>query len=103
MGGLSKKILIILVIALLLRIAVAFWSLNFRENTDVLRYKDWARIGYLYGYGDSYTTKHLLFGTQPNNQPPGSLYILSGAYYAELQSAKIILKITKSKPGSNQW
>jgi Gpi18-like mannosyltransferase len=100
---LSKTFLIFLLAAIVLRILVAFWSLQFRENTDVLRYKDWTRIAYLHGFADTYTSSHLTFGTLPNNQPPGSLYTLSIAYNIELQTAKLISKLTNTPPGNNQW
>ena len=99
----SKTFLFLLFLAFALRLSVTWWSLNFRENSDVLRYKDWARIAYLYGFADTYKTDHLTFGTLPNNQPPGSLFMLYPAYITELQVAKIYGKITKTKPGANLW
>lgn len=103
MKKISKWLVVLLFCGLIFRIFIISWSLQFRENTDVLRYKDWARIGYLYGLSDTYETRHLTFGTLPNNQPPGSLYILSGAYYLELQAAKVIFKITHTSPANNMW
>jgi hypothetical protein len=76
-----------------IRILLAFYSLQYRENTDILRNKDWAKISFLYGYTDTYTTKHIIFGTMPNNMPPGLLYILSAFYVFNIQLAKIILRI----------
>lgn len=99
----SRTIIVVLVLALLLRIIVVLWSFNFRENTDTLRYRDWGRISYLYGLSDTYSNKHLSFGTLPNNQPPGSLYTILGMYNLSIQTSKVILRLTKSQPGSLQW
>src|SRR6185369_3830651 len=79
------------------------WSLEYREHIDVLRYKDWSRIAYLYGLADTYKTHHLTFGGIPNNQPPGSLYFLSAAYTVDFQVTKIFLKLTHTPPGDNIW
>ena len=99
----SRGLILLLLGALILRVVVTAWSLQFRENTDVIRYKDSARIAYLYGLDDAYTKKHLTFGTITLNQPPGSLYIIYSAYFLELQTAKIILKLTHTAPGNNLW
>lgn len=104
--GMSIKFRIfffLLLLGFLIRIAVMLWSFQFRENTDVLRYRDWARIAYLYGFKSTYDTKYLQFGTLPNNQPPGSVYILSSMYYVQLQVAKTYSKITHTSAGSIQW
>jgi len=91
--NLSKKFILLLFFAIILRIVIGFWSLQFRENIDVLRYKDWAVAAYLYGFAGSYESRHMTFGTVPNNQPPGSVYILTAAYTGELQVAKIVAKV----------
>lgn len=95
--------ILLLTIALILRISIVFWSLNFRENTDTLAYKDWAKISYVYGWGDSYSTKHITFGTLHNDQPPGSLYFINSAYFFQVQVAKLYSKITHVLPGHNAW
>ncbi len=80
-----------------------FWSFQFRDNPDLLRYRDWATISYLYNFKDPYEGKHLTFGTSPLNMPPGSLYTVSVMYRIELSVAKILLKITHTKPGELSW
>lgn len=79
------------------------WSFNFRQHTDILAYRDYGRIAFLYKLENTYDTNYINFGTLPNNQPPGSLYIIAGAYKLQIQIAKIYLKITHQKPGSVQW
>lgn len=101
MKNTTKWLVLLLIGAFTFRIIILFWSLQFRENTDVLRYKDAARIVYLHGFAEAYKPTYLTFGTLPNNQPPGSLYILSAAYNLELLTAKIILKTTNTLPGNN--
>lgn len=96
MRNFSRLSIFILFIAFIFRISIMLWAFNYRENTDVLRYRDWARISYLYGFADTYKLDHLTFGTLPNNQPPGSVYIVNAAYRFELLTAKIILRITKT-------
>lgn len=68
--------------ALILRIGLTVILLqpHYNVNFDLLRYQDWGRIMYYYGAGDSYTARHLQFGTNPNNQPPGTVYIDSAMY-----------------------
>lgn len=99
----TRYLAFILVIGFILRIGISFWSFEYRENTDVLRYRDWARISYLHSLKNTYTTDNLEFGTLANNQPPGSLYVISGMYQINLYSARILLKILHGAPGSIQW
>lgn len=80
-----------------------FLSFQFRENTDILRYKDWGRISFLYGPADTYNSYHLSFGTLPNNQPPGSLYIINSMYFTQIQASKILMKIFNFSPGEIPW
>lgn len=98
-----KPIISLIFIALAVRLLIAFWSFGFRENTDVLRYRDWGRIAYLHGLSETYKQDYLTFGTLPNNQPPGSLLIVSGMYRFWIESSRVILKITKAPEGSLQW
>ena len=79
------------------------YSFQFRQNTDVLAYRDYGRISYLYNLEDTYKTHHISFGTLPNNQPPGSLYIISSAYNLELLFSKVYIKFFHLKEGSVQW
>ncbi|MCL4359643.1 hypothetical protein M1555_00100 [Patescibacteria group bacterium] len=88
-----RLVLGVLIVGLLLRLGIAFWSFRFRENTDVLRYRDWVRIGYLYGLADTYKTDHLTFGTLPNNQPPGQIIVLSAAYRVDILAAKAVYRV----------
>lgn len=99
----SKKFLIILMISSLLRVFVSIYSFQYRENTDVLRYRDWGMTSFLYGFQDAYKPDHLTFGSYPSNMPPGSVYINSLMYFANIQLSKPILKITGAKEGSLQW
>jgi len=94
----SRYLLVLVLIGFALRIVAAFWSFGFRENTDVLRYRDWARIAYLHNFADTYKPDYLSFGTLINNQPPGSLYIISGMYNINILVAKIILRTTGQQP-----
>lgn len=83
----------VLLFAFALRVLIASYALGYRENTDILRYRDWARIAYLYGLRDTYSTDHLTFGTLPNNQPPGSLYILYASYRTHILFTKAVLRL----------
>lgn len=95
-------IIVLFGIALLLRIGIMFWATGFREHPDMLRWKDWGRISYLYGYADTYTPKHITFGTYPNNMPPGTLYVVSGMYKSWLSIGKVLSRFG-IQPGSNVW
>ncbi|OGH38455.1 MAG: hypothetical protein A2905_01455 [Candidatus Levybacteria bacterium RIFCSPLOWO2_01_FULL_36_10] len=104
MKKLSRYFVVTLILGLILRMVVMFWAFNFRENTDILHYKDWGRVSYLYGPADTYKHEHLTFDTLlANNQPPLSTYIIMGMYYLQVQTSKVYLKITHIKEGSNQW
>lgn len=93
----------LLILALGLRILIMFWSFNFRENTDVLRFRDWARIAHVYGLKDAYKSDHLSFGTLSNNMPPGSLYLNVAAYEAQIPLVKLYLRLTRETAGTNYW
>lgn len=80
-----------------------FYSFQFRENTDVLRYKDWGRIAFLHNFEETYHNTYLEFGTLANNHPPGSLYIISGMYNLQIQVAKVFLKIFHIAEGDAVW
>lgn len=99
----SSIFLIALIVGLLLRIIIMFWSFNFRENTDTLRWKDWGRISYLHNLSDTYKPTYLTFGTLPNNMPPGTLYTVAGMYNLNLQISKVALKLTGAKEGNLLW
>jgi len=88
-----NSLIIIISLAFIIRIIASIWSFEYRENTDVLRYKDWARISYVYGLAETYKTEHITFGTLPNNQPPGLLYILSASYRLHIQLSKMLLRV----------
>ena len=100
----KKNIFWILILAgLILRVMIVFWSLNFRENTDILRWKDWARIAVTYGRAATYSAKYLTFGTLPNNMPPGTLYTISSVYWVWLTVGKVLNLCCGIAPGSNTW
>lgn len=100
---LTKLFILLLIAGLIVRIMIALWSFNFRENTDVLRYRDWATIAYLHGFEKTYESTYLTFGTLANNQPPGSVYILYSAYEVNLVAAKILLRVLHETPGNLHW
>lgn len=79
------------------------WSFDYRENTDLLRWRDWGRIAFLYNLSDTYKTTHLNFGTLANNMPPGTLYIISAMFNLNIETNKVILKIMHVKEGSRHW
>lgn len=79
------------------------WSFNFRENPDVLRWRDWGRVAYLHNLADTYKPDHITFGTLPNNLPPGMLYAVYGMYLANLQTSKVFLRILHAPEGGVPW
>lgn len=93
----------IVLMALMIRIGLIYYALQFRENTDILRWKDWTRISFLYGFSDTYTMNHIQFGTLPNNMPPGTLYIQYIMYLIGIQISKLVLLVTHMPAGSIQW
>lgn len=93
----------LMLIGVILRIWSISFALGYRENTDILRWKDWGRISYLYSLKDTYKPDYLSFGTLSNNMPPGTLYLVSGAYRINIFVSKIILRITHEEPGSNMF
>lgn len=97
-----RGIILLLIFALVLRIVVLLLATELRENSDILRWKDWGRIAFLYGFADTYTPDHLSFGTYPNNMPPGTLYVVSAMYWVWLQAGKILAGFGIA-PGSNAW
>lgn len=101
----SPKVKFFLLVAggVILRALIIFWILKYRENPDILRWRDWGRISFLYGLSSTYEADHLAFGTYPNNMPPGTLYIVSLVYLIWIQTGKLIHLITASPAGSLQW
>lgn len=97
-----KGIIFVVFIAFVIRLFVVLLAIQFREHPDVLRWKDWGRIAFLYGFSDTYTSAHLAFGTYPNNMPPGTLYVVSAMYWVWLQIGKLLSYIGIA-PGSNAW
>jgi len=67
----------IVLVALCIRIFLALYLLQpgFSVNDDLLRYQDWGKIAYDHQVSDTYSSKYLTYGTNPNNQPPGTVYI----------------------------
>lgn len=97
-----KGFILLLLGAIFLRLLIVFLAIQLREHPDILRWKDWGRIAFLYGFADTYTPTHLSFGTYPNNMPPGTLYIASAMYWVWLQMGKVFAVFGIS-PGSNAW
>lgn len=94
--------IVLFLLGIILRIAIIFWAVQFREHPDILRWKDWGQIAFLHGFADTYTTTHLSFGTYPNNMPPFTLYIVSVMYWVWLQMGKVFA-VFGIAPGSNPW
>lgn len=90
-----RGLLLIVFFAILIRVIVMAWSLQFRENTDILRWRDWGRIAFLYDFASTYKPDYLTFGTLPNNMPPMTLYIVSSVYSINILATKALLKITE--------
>lgn len=79
------------------------WSFQHTVHKDIFRFRDWAMIPYVYNFTDPYEGKHITFGIDPLNLPPGTLYILTSMYRVNILAAKTILKITHTDPGALQW
>lgn len=97
-----KGIIFLLLSSFLFHLVVIFVAVGFREHPDILRWKDWGRIAFLYGFADTYVPTHLSFGTFANNMPPGTLYVVSCMYWLWLQAGKL-LAVFGIAPGSNPW
>lgn len=97
-----KGIIVTLILSCILRCIIVALAVQFREHPDVLRWKDWGRISFLYGFADTYTPTHLTFGTYPNNMPPGTLYVVFSMYWVWLQVGKV-LAVFGIPPGSSAW
>ena len=93
----------LLCIGIVIRVLSISYALSYRENTDILRWKDWGRISYLYSLKDTYKPDYLTFGTLPNNMPPGTLYIASEMYRLNILASKLVLRISHQDPGSNMF
>ncbi len=101
--SINRILILFLLAAFMLRIITMFYSFQFRQNTDILAYRDYARISFLYGLDKTYNAQYINFGTLPNNQPPGSLYIISSAYNADILFSKIYLRLFHLKDTSASW
>lgn len=102
-SSLPRQLLLLIIIGFILRIVVMLWSFSFRENTDILRWRDWGRIAFLHDLSTTYKTDYLTFGTLPNNMPPGTLYTVNMMYQLNIQTSKVLLKIYSLQPGEAQW
>jgi hypothetical protein len=98
-----RPIIWLLLAAFIFRIFLMVWSFAHAVNKDVLRYRDWAMIPYMYKLTDPYEGKHITFGIHPLNMPPGTLYVLTGMYRVNILVAKVIYKVTHTPPGSILW
>lgn len=95
--------IVVFSIAFLLRLSLINWTLQYGNNVDFSSYEDWARIAHVQNFAATYTTstRHSAeFTTSSNNQPPGTIYILSGAYELWITTGKIIARITGTLVGS---
>lgn len=88
--------------AFLLRLILINWTLQYGNNGDLTRYEDWARIAHVHNLAATYTTitRDTSYQSPVNNEPPGSLYILSGAYELWITAGKVIAHVTHTPPGS---
>ncbi|MBI5613734.1 hypothetical protein HY947_02310 [Candidatus Gottesmanbacteria bacterium] len=103
MMRISIRFLSLVFVGIFFRIFLISYSLGYRENTDILRWKDWGRISYLFSLKDTYKPDYLSFGTLPNNMPPGTLYIVSGMYRLNILASKFVLRFSHEDPGSNMF
>ena len=81
---LSRFFICLILCATIFRLGIILLNLQLPQNPDVQRYKEWAEISYKYGFSNTYTKNHIAFGVFENNQPPGSVYILTLAYVTGL-------------------
>ncbi|MDP2649809.1 MAG: hypothetical protein Q8P10_03110 [bacterium] len=94
---------IVFLLAFFLRCILINWTLQYGNNVDFVSYEDWARIAHVHNFVATYTTptRHSENFTIPaNNQPPGSLYVLSGAYELWITAGKLISRFTHTSVGS---
>ena len=98
------SLILLFFIALFVRGVLVNWTLPYGNNLDFSRYEDWTRVAHVYGFGETYKTNHLLISKYyPNNQPPGSLFILSGAYESWIITGKVISRLAHISPRSNNF
>jgi len=93
---------IIFLAGFLLRCLFINWTLRYGNTFDLVTYEDWVRIAHVYNFAATYvtTTHHSTFVISPNNQAPGLLYILSGAYELWIATGKVIAHLTHTPVGS---
>lgn len=101
MRQLPKHLLLVLGIAILIRILLLFWSVPLAINGDQRRYEDWAQTTHVHGLAATYKGGYNT--TVVNNEPPGTLYIISGTYEVYILLGKMIAKLTHTAPGSLQF
>jgi Gpi18-like mannosyltransferase len=108
--GMKRKIskfsfifILVFLVAFLLRCILINWTLPYGNNGDFVRYEDWARIAHINNFAATYTTptRHsITFVTPANNEPPGTIYVLFGAYELWILVGKVISRITHMPAGS---
>ena len=91
----------IILLALVLRLLLIAWTLGYGNNGDFTRYEDWARIAHTHGLAATYTGKYST--TVVNNEPPGTLYVMSAAYEFYILEGRIIARLTHTRPGTLIW
>jgi len=97
----TKQLWTLLIVGFVLRIIIIFWSFNFPQHPDLLRYRDWGRIAYLYGINETHNLKYITYGDKPNNLPPGATFVITGTYSTSLLVSRAILKISHLQEGTN--
>lgn len=96
--------ILLFILGCIVRIVTISYALEYRENTDILRYKDWAQIAFIHSFSDTYThPEYLSFGTYANNLPPLFLYCLWLMYMIWIQIGKVLFAVFGILPGSNTW
>ncbi len=97
--------LVVFLAGFLLRCLLINWTLPYGNNGDLTRYESWARIVHTKSFAATYTTiSHDSSYTSPSNdQTPGLLYAVSGAYETWIIAGKIISRLTHTQPGTILW
>lgn len=103
----SKRLFLAsLIFACTLRIFLLFWSVTYPLdiNGDQFRLVDWAQSAHINGFSKTYEDKYVHkikdVITVANNQPPGTIYFISGAYEIYILIGKAVNKITNTQAGS---
>ena len=94
MPNIKRSILFIFVLAFLIRILlIVVTSQSLKEHGDVFLHRDWGRVSFLFGPGETYRKDNISNVGAVNNLPPGATYMISSMYYSHIQISKVIFKI----------